>query len=72
MNAFNQLSTPRFKHYGIVLGSALVLVILIFATTRDEVAFTLSLTRSTRHIEPLLKDFEGVLLTDGYEGLCFI
>ncbi|KEQ11544.1 transposase [Endozoicomonas numazuensis] len=33
---------------------------------RDEVAFTLSLTRSTRHIEPLLKDFEGVLLTDGY------
>jgi len=33
---------------------------------RDEVAFTLSLTRSTRHIEPLLKDFKGVLLTDGY------
>lgn len=33
---------------------------------RNEVAFTLSLTRSTRHIEPLLKDFEGVLLTDGY------
>jgi len=33
---------------------------------RGEVAFTLSLTRSTRHIEPLLKDFEGVLLTDGY------
>ena len=33
---------------------------------RNEVAFTLSLTRSTRHIEPLLKDFKGVLLTDGY------
>ena len=33
---------------------------------RDEVAFTLSLTRSTRHIEPLLKDFKGILLTDGY------
>ena len=33
---------------------------------QNEVAFTLSLTRSTRHIEPLLKDFQGVLLTDGY------
>ena len=33
---------------------------------QNEVAFTLSLTRSTRHIEPLLKDFKGVLLTDGY------
>ena len=33
---------------------------------RDEVAFTLSLTRSTQHIAPLLKDFKGVLLTDGY------
>ena len=33
---------------------------------QNEVAFTLSLTRSTRHIEPLLKGFEGVLLTDGY------
>jgi transposase len=33
---------------------------------QNEVAFTFSLTRSTRHIEPLLKDFEGVLLTDGY------
>ncbi|MCW7553975.1 IS66 family transposase [Endozoicomonas gorgoniicola] len=33
---------------------------------QNEVAFTLSLTRSTRHIEPLLKDFKGVLLTDCY------
>ena len=33
---------------------------------QNEVAFTLSLTRSTRHIEPMLKDFKGVLLTDGY------
>ena len=33
---------------------------------QDEVAFTLSLTRSTRHIAPLLKNFKGVLLTDGY------
>ncbi len=33
---------------------------------QNEVAFTFSLTRATRHIEPLLKDFSGVLLTDGY------
>ncbi len=33
---------------------------------RNEAAFTFSVTRSTRHIEPLLKDFSGILLTDGY------
>ena len=33
---------------------------------QNEVVFTFSMTRATRHIEPLLKDFEGVLLTDGY------
>ena len=32
----------------------------------DEAAFTFSVTRSTRHIEPLLKGFKGILLTDGY------
>ena len=34
MRNFSQLVPPRFKHYGIILGSALVLVVLIFATSQ--------------------------------------
>ena len=34
MNDLSHIITPRFKRYGIVLGSALVLVVLIFATSK--------------------------------------
>ena len=34
MNDLSQYITPKFKRYGIVFGSALVLVILIFATSK--------------------------------------
>ena len=34
MEPFSQYFTPRVKRYGIVLGSALVLVVLIFATSK--------------------------------------
>ena len=39
-----------------------------FYGDRDEVAFTYSVSRSCDVVEPYLKDFEGVLLTDGYSG----
>ena len=34
MDTFSQYLTPKIKRYGIVLGSALVLVVLIFATSQ--------------------------------------
>ena len=34
MDTFSQYLTPRVKRYGIILGSALVLVVLIFATSK--------------------------------------
>lgn len=39
-----------------------------FYGDQDEMAFTFSTSRSSRVVEPLLQDFDGVLLTDGYKG----
>lgn len=33
---------------------------------QDEIAFTFSTSRSTKHLKEILKDFNGTLLTDGY------
>ena len=40
MNALNPLLTPRVKRYGIVFGTALVLVTLIFATSKRQAPST--------------------------------
>ena len=34
----------------------------------DEIAFTFSTSRGSQHIHKSLKDFEGILLSDGYAG----
>ena len=56
MNDLSQYITPRFKRYGIVFGSALVLLILIFATSRRH--------ETTDHKAPAAEqkavDFTGV------------
>ena len=39
-----------------------------FYGDQDEMAFTFSTSRSSQVVEPLLQDFDGVLLTDGYKG----
>ena len=39
-----------------------------FYGDQDEMAFTFSASRSSDVVEPHLKDFKGVLLTDGYLG----
>ena len=39
-----------------------------FYGDQDEIAFTFSTSRSSQVVEPLLQDFDGVLLTDGYKG----
>ena len=39
-----------------------------FYGDQDEMAFTFSTTRSADVVEPYLKNFKGVLLTDGYVG----
>ena len=40
MNALNHYLTPRIKRYGIVLGTALILVALIFTTSKRQDAST--------------------------------
>ena len=56
MNALNQFLTPRIKRYGIVFGTALVLVALIFATSKRQK----SNTDTTNEATSSTVDFTGV------------
>ena len=40
---------------------------------QDEVVFTFSTSKSAKHLQPLLKDWQGIMLTDGnpvYDSYC--
>ena len=56
MNALNQYLTPRVKRYGIVFGTALVLVVLIFSTSKRQP----SGTNKTNAASTSSVDFTGV------------